>query len=198
MERYKWNEWITSLTAFLKHRVYPTLSPTLLPTFHVPVKDKENELKHKTFNKDGKCVFCVIHLDQDMLYEDDLVVAFIDLKTIGKYFIQVIPKSHIKNIHDLNVSHISLIERMWDIGKKLLEEKHPNSKYIFGFHVPPRNSINHLHMHCIVLPIRGICNKISHNNWLWLMSPKDVLIKLKKAQKRLLSSSTCNLNNQLI
>ncbi|CAG9335449.1 unnamed protein product [Blepharisma stoltei] len=180
MKRYKWNEWITSLTAFLKHRVYLTLSPTLLLALHVPAKDKQYELKHKTYGEDGQCVFCKLaNTSESLIYEDDLLAAFLDRKPLGKDYIQVVPKFHIKNINDLNESHIALIERMWEIGLRLLKERKPGEQYYFGFHVPPRNSIDHLHLHCIVLPIKNLCDRLSHNNWLWLMSPKDVIAKLK-------------------
>lgn len=38
-------------------------------------------------------------------------------------------------------------------GYLLLEERGINCNKKFGFHVPPWNSINHLHYHCFRLPI---------------------------------------------
>ncbi|KAF8412418.1 hypothetical protein HHK36_000382 [Tetracentron sinense] len=42
---------------------------------------------------------------------------------------------------------------MLDVGKTLLLKDAPQSKrYRLGFHQPPLNSVNHLHLHCLALP----------------------------------------------
>jgi len=46
-------------------------------------------------------------------------------------------------------SDADTIEEMVNIGKKLLEEYEPGLNAKYCFHVPPFNSVDHLHLHCI-------------------------------------------------
>ncbi|KDO61458.1 hypothetical protein CISIN_1g034907mg [Citrus sinensis] len=42
---------------------------------------------------------------------------------------------------------------MLNVGQELLQQDAPQSnQYRFGFHQPPLNSVNHLHLHCLALP----------------------------------------------
>ncbi|GJP43777.1 hypothetical protein CLOM_g3193 [Closterium sp. NIES-68] len=45
---------------------------------------------------------------------------------------------------------------MLAVGQKLLREHAPDAKeYHFGFHRPPFNSVDHLHLHCFALPFNS-------------------------------------------
>ncbi|XP_034932714.1 bifunctional adenosine 5'-phosphosulfate phosphorylase/adenylylsulfatase HINT4 isoform X2 [Populus alba] len=45
------------------------------------------------------------------------------------------------------------VNHMLNVGKTLLHQDAPQSKdYRFGFHRPPFNSVDHLHLHCLALP----------------------------------------------
>ncbi|BAU00451.1 hypothetical protein VIGAN_10204900 [Vigna angularis var. angularis] len=45
------------------------------------------------------------------------------------------------------------VNHMLEVGKTLLLRDAPQSQqYRFGFHQPPLNSVNHLHLHCLALP----------------------------------------------
>ncbi|KQJ83793.1 bifunctional adenosine 5'-phosphosulfate phosphorylase/adenylylsulfatase HINT4 isoform X2 [Brachypodium distachyon] len=51
------------------------------------------------------------------------------------------------SIRRLSVSH------MVKVGKDLLNRDAPGSEeHRFGFHQPPFNSVDHLHLHCLALP----------------------------------------------
>ena len=71
---------------------------------------------------------------------------------------------------------------MRKIGEKVLnkicEEKGVEKNFRFGFHLPPVNSIDHLHLHCFIEPLSGFkYNKIDYG-WL-LNSVEDVIKKLE-------------------
>ena len=38
------------------------------------------------------------------------------------------------------------------MGRRLLEEYAPGAQQQFGYHLPPFNSVDHLHLHCFALP----------------------------------------------
>lgn len=55
----------------------------------------------------------------------------------------------------------------------------------FSFHRPPFNSVEHLHMHCIALPLTGFMGYIKHhlNNSRWSVSPEHVIRRLEKTSR---------------
>lgn len=72
----------------------------------------------------------------------------------GRHFL-VIPVEHIPTVNDLQKrdEDYSLVNHMLNVGKTLLHQDAPQSKqYRFGFHQPPFNSVDHLHLHCLALP----------------------------------------------
>jgi sulfate adenylyltransferase (ADP) / adenylylsulfatase len=65
----------------------------------------------------------------------------------------VITKDHIANA--LQVKDSSIIKEMKVVGEKVLNNicdklKVEERKFRFGFHLPPVNSIDHLHLHCFI------------------------------------------------
>jgi len=65
----------------------------------------------------------------------------------------VIPKHRIASVFDLQASDIPLLMEMKEFGLKQLEKEQPESlaahDYRLVFHVPPFNSVNHLHLHVV-------------------------------------------------
>ncbi|KAG5522477.1 hypothetical protein RHGRI_034601 [Rhododendron griersonianum] len=66
----------------------------------------------------------------------------------------VIPTEHIPTVKDLQrrTEDFSLVSHMFNVGQTLLQRDAPQSQYRFGFHQPPLNSVDHLHLHCLALP----------------------------------------------
>ncbi|KRX00315.1 HIT-like domain [Pseudocohnilembus persalinus] len=95
----------------------------------------ENQFYQK--NQKHKCIFCQIIQEEQKLIElpqpytnDEEVIAFLDRsKATAKQHILVCPKK-----------------------QALLEKEQPNCKKKFGYHMPPYNSVDHLHLHCFILP----------------------------------------------
>ena len=88
------------------------------------------------------------------------MIVFSDRKPRAKIHGLCIPKRHIRDINALRKEDIELLDHMSEVGLKVLEEKNcelekteEKTQYRVGFHVPPFNSIFHLHMHLVVLPL---------------------------------------------
>ncbi|GKV38055.1 hypothetical protein SLEP1_g46005 [Rubroshorea leprosula] len=104
------------------------------------------------------CVFCQIagkSSSTPLLHSDDKVVAFQDIKPAAFRHYLVIPVEHIPTVKDLQrrSEDYSLVLHMLNVGQTLLRKDAPEAEqFRFGFHQPPFNSVNHLHLHCFALP----------------------------------------------
>ncbi|XP_057977135.1 bifunctional adenosine 5'-phosphosulfate phosphorylase/adenylylsulfatase HINT4 isoform X2 [Malania oleifera] len=106
----------------------------------------------------SRCIFCQIALSSTsttLLHSDERVVAFEDINPSAFRHYLVVPVEHISTVHDLQrrTEDYSLVSHMLNVGQTLLRRDAPQcEKYRFGFHQPPLNSVNHLHLHCLALP----------------------------------------------
>ncbi|CAH8276386.1 unnamed protein product [Arabidopsis lyrata] len=87
-------------------------------------------------------------------YKDEKVIAFQDIKPAAQRHYLVIPKEHIPTVNDLQRrdEDYSLVRHMLSVGQELLRKDAPQNIHRFGFHQPPFNSVDHLHLHCFALP----------------------------------------------
>ncbi len=74
------------------------------------------------------CIFCKIikkEIPSEIIFEDDLVLAFNDIFPLASTHILIIPKKHIKSINDLTKSNKNekLMGRLVMVAKKIAEEK---------------------------------------------------------------------------
>ncbi|CAL9753536.1 unnamed protein product [Musa acuminata subsp. burmannicoides] len=104
------------------------------------------------------CLFCQIargSTSTDLHYADEMVVAFRDINPSAVRHYLVIPVEHIPTVKHLQrkTEDYHLVNHMLNVGKTLLARDAPESMCSrFGFHQPPFNSIDHLHLHCLALP----------------------------------------------
>ena len=92
------------------------------------------------------------------------MVAFQTRKKKAQEHFLVIPKRHIGSIKDLTLTSDEdrkLFHHMLRVGKKLMKA---HGKSSFHFHIPPFNSISHLHMHCIKPPYTNPLWKLQFSN----------------------------------
>nr|VDD39768.1 unnamed protein product [Brassica oleracea] len=87
-----------------------------------------------------------------LLHADEKVVAFQDIKPAAQRFCTtylVIPVEHIPTVRDLQRrdEDYSLGCHMLSVGNELLHKDAPQTLHRFGFHQPPFNSVDHLHLH---------------------------------------------------
>ncbi|KAA3469074.1 histidine triad nucleotide-binding protein 3 isoform X1 [Gossypium australe] len=108
------------------------------------------------------CIFCQIARSSNstpLLHSvrslDDKVVAFKDINPSAFRHYLVIPVEHMPTVNDLQRRNedYTLVSHMINVGETLLRRDAPQSnQYRFGFHQPPFNSVDHLHLHCFALP----------------------------------------------
>jgi diadenosine tetraphosphate (Ap4A) HIT family hydrolase len=147
-----------------------------------------------------KCLFCRIidEKSQDLTsltYKDDEVVAFPDIRPAAKYHYLISPREHIKDAKSLTPAHISLVERLVEVGNKVVNEKIQADAAaggtqvnvdqvpkLMGFHWPPFHSIAHLHLH-VIAPSDSmgfISRTIFRPNSWWFVTPEYVKERLSK------------------
>jgi diadenosine tetraphosphate (Ap4A) HIT family hydrolase len=118
----------------------------------------------------SNCVFCKIvegAAPSEIYYQDDDVLIFKDIKPSAKFHFLSIPKEHIPNVNSLTRDHLELrkaskisqfalfdfefsVNKLITTSKEILVEKGGDVEDIrLGFHLPPFNSISHLHLHVI-------------------------------------------------
>jgi len=101
------------------------------------------------------CIFCRIsqkEIAADIVYEDDLVVAFRDARPIAPVHILVIPKKHIESIKDISEKDEKLMGRMILVAKKIADELKISEK---GYKLLIRvgehggQEVGHIHLHLL-------------------------------------------------
>lgn len=105
----------------------------------------ESDYKYNT------CPFCNLNKDLEILYEDDLVLGFYDLYPVSKGHSLVIPKAHISDYFDIN---ITLQTSLWTAVNKLqpiLTKQHSPQGFNIGINIgeDAGQSIFHTHIHLI-------------------------------------------------
>mmetsp|Transcript_33380 Transcript_33380/g.78749 ORF Transcript_33380/g.78749 Transcript_33380/m.78749 type:complete len:293 (+) Transcript_33380:226-1104(+) len=101
-----------------------------------------------------------------IIRELNRLLVFEDIKPRAPLHALVIPKQHIPSLFDLDTSRgncassvtsslaaQTLLEEMNTAGKDLVRERYPQAfdrgDYILCFHLPPFNSVDHLHLHVL-------------------------------------------------
>lgn len=94
---------------------------------------------------------------------------------------------HIGTVRDLNRSHASLLFHMDKVGRHVLAANHGNAsspssshshpERVYGFHRPPFNSVQHLHLHCIGLPWSNFFEPVRFQTGAPWFVPVGVLLK---------------------
>lgn len=104
---------------------------------------------------DPNCIFCKIVAGESpstFVYDDDMVVAFLDIHPAAPIHILIVPRQHIPSINHLTSAHESLIGHMHTVAKQLAEEKGiANSGYRLIINCGPdaRQAVIHLHLHLL-------------------------------------------------
>ncbi|KAK1438749.1 hypothetical protein QVD17_04559 [Tagetes erecta] len=136
----------------------------------------------------ASCIFCQIARSSTttttLLHTDEKVVAFRDINPSAFRHYLVIPVEHIATVKDLQrrTEDYSLVSHMLNVGQTLLSRDAPNSiQHRFGFHQPPFNSVNHLHLHCLALPYIPRWKRVKYSS----LGPLGGFIEAEKLLERL-------------
>lgn len=97
------------------------------------------------------CIFCKIakhEIPKEFTYEDDEVMAFLDINPIKEIHILVMPKKHVKDF--LDVSDSDILNKLKIVAQKIIkEQKLENRGYRIVINGGGAQIIDHLHLHII-------------------------------------------------
>ncbi|XP_072946969.1 adenosine 5'-monophosphoramidase HINT3-like [Epargyreus clarus] len=133
----------------------------------------------------SRCVFCNIANkleDTEILYEDDEVCVFRDIKPASSYHILTIPKRHIEDAKSLTPADKDLVARMLSVSQELLSKNNLSVEDArFGYHWPPFRSVHHLHLHTIApeSEMGFISRMIFKKDSYWFVSPEYIESRLQ-------------------
>ena len=101
------------------------------------------------------CLFCKIingEEDADIVYEDDKILAFENIRPLAPVHVLIVPKKHIKTVNDISEEDEELIGHLWKVVEKVAEEKEvKDSGYKLAVNVGEGGGqeIFHLHYHLL-------------------------------------------------
>lgn len=152
----------------------------------IPVVLIRTNMADEEPGKKDDCIFCKISAKEketQIVYEDDEFVAFPDIHPAAKNHYLIIPKLHYGNPKSLEGRHLELVQKMKEVAFKILEQENADSNDVrIGFHWPPFNSIEHLHLHVLspASQMRFFTNSIYRPNSWWFATVEWMLEHLKK------------------
>jgi histidine triad (HIT) family protein len=101
------------------------------------------------------CVFCKIikkEIPADIVFEDENIIAFNDIKPIAPVHVVIIPKKHIVSITDIKEEDTILMGRLIMAAKKIADDLKISEK---GYKLLIRvgrgggQEIDHIHLHLL-------------------------------------------------
>lgn len=101
------------------------------------------------------CIFCKIankEMDTQVVFENELVLAFEDQNPQAPTHILVIPKKHIPNIQDMGLEdQQKILPEIFQTIQKIAEEKSLDKGYrvVNNCKVHGGQTVNHLHFHLL-------------------------------------------------
>ncbi|XP_026753595.1 adenosine 5'-monophosphoramidase HINT3-like [Galleria mellonella] len=132
----------------------------------------------------SSCIFCNIvnKLENtEILYEDNEICVFRDIKPASRFHILTVPKRHIQDAKSLTSADKELVSNMLSVAKEMLSKNNLSVEDArFGYHWPPFTSIKHLHLHTIAPESEmGFIGKlIFRKDSYWFVSPEYVESRL--------------------
>ena len=103
----------------------------------------------------SECIFCKIvnkEIASNIVYEDDLVVAFRDINPQAPVHILIVPKEHIPTLRDIDEEKKHLISHAYMVAKKIAENEGIAEK---GYRIVTNcgkdggQTVYHLHFHLL-------------------------------------------------
>ncbi len=98
------------------------------------------------------CIFCKIvkgEIPSEILYQDDIVLAFMDINPLCDGHVLIIPKKHYEDIYEVDndtLAHMYDVARM--LNKKIMAKlNEPGST--FSINYGDKQEVKHLHLHIL-------------------------------------------------
>ncbi|XP_076171861.1 adenosine 5'-monophosphoramidase HINT3 [Ptiloglossa arizonensis] len=105
------------------------------------------------------CIFCKIinnEAPSEKIYEDDYVTCIKDINPASTHHYLILPKKHIRNARELKIEDADLYAKIVSTVDIILEQQGLDSEATrTGFHWPPFNTVNHLHLH-VISPVENM------------------------------------------
>jgi histidine triad (HIT) family protein len=104
---------------------------------------------------EDNCVFCQIiagKVDADIVYKNEVVVAFRDRNPHAPVHLLIVPTKHIRSINDLTEEDERIVPAMIATARHLADKfsiKHSGYKLVFNVEKGGGQVIFHLHMHLL-------------------------------------------------
>ncbi|PIV42244.1 MAG: histidine triad nucleotide-binding protein [Candidatus Nealsonbacteria bacterium CG_4_10_14_0_2_um_filter_40_15] len=101
------------------------------------------------------CIFCKIvdkELPADILYEDNNVIVFKDIKPKAPLHILIVPKKHIPSINHLESEDKELVGEMFLVAKKMAKKQgvaKTGYRLVFDTGENAGQTVDHLHLHLL-------------------------------------------------
>lgn len=101
------------------------------------------------------CIFCKIinkELPADIIYEDEEIIVFKDIKPVAPIHFLIIPKKHIISVNNLEIKDKEVVGQLFLIAKKIAKEQGiSKTGYRLIFNVGPDagQEVDHLHLHLL-------------------------------------------------
>ncbi|KAG0045024.1 hypothetical protein BGZ83_009727 [Gryganskiella cystojenkinii] len=134
------------------------------------------------------CIFCGIidgTVPGTLIYKDDEIAAFNDINPAAETHILIVPVAHIHNMKSLTVEHQGLLQKMRSKANDLLLERgHDPEASKLGFHVPPFNTVDHLHLHVLGGELKSKFRKLKYETGrMWYMDLFQLQADLEKKRR---------------
>lgn len=101
------------------------------------------------------CIFCkIIHkqIQSEVLYEDEDLIVFKDIKPSAPIHLLIVPKKHIASVNDIVEDDVNMVGRIVYRAKKMAEEQgvaQKGYKLIFNCGKEGGQVIDHIHLHLL-------------------------------------------------
>lgn len=101
------------------------------------------------------CLFCKIvqkEIPATIIYEDDAILAFNDIRPQAPNHVLIIPKRHIDTINDTNDHDEKLLGTMIQIAKKVAKDKQISEsgyRLVFNVNSSGGQEVYHIHLHLL-------------------------------------------------
>ncbi|XP_043938190.1 histidine triad nucleotide-binding protein 3-like [Protopterus annectens] len=136
---------------------------------------------------DSRCIFCRIGSGEEktteLLHNGEEFVCFKDIRPGAPHHYLVVPKKHIGNCKTLKQEHIPLVQRMMEVGRRVLQQNRVTDleDVRLGFHWPPFCSISHLHLHVLAPASQlGFLSRLIYRiNSYWFITADQLIETLK-------------------
>lgn len=100
------------------------------------------------------CIFCKIangEIPSTKLYEDDKILAFLDLEPQAPTHFLVIPKTHIASVNEINTDNAETVAHIFTVIAQIAKEQGLEKGYrvVTNIGEDGGQSVAHLHFHVL-------------------------------------------------